>query len=264
MFSIYKILKKLQFSLVVASLISGGALAPAVSAHTGERGQHEWIAPDGYVDPIGEAADIAPALSALEQKMLSKFSEPTDKEISDMDLVGRYGHLDPNHEIPTALLERAVAYYEKNRSRITNQSYLTVVAFGLYSGRARMFIVSMKSGKVVKLHVAHGSGSDPRNSGVATRFSNAFNSKASSLGYYRTAETYSGKHGLSLRLDGVSAGNSNARGRAIVIHGANYVYDSNTKAGRSSGCLAVSMNAHSRVVNLLKGGSIIYAGVSAD
>lgn len=66
----------------------------------------------------------------------------------------------------------------------------------------------------------------------------------SSLGVYRTAETYQGKHGYSLRLDGLSPGqNSNARKRAIVVHGADYAsprhlrkYD---KLGRSWGCPAL-------------------------
>ena len=46
------------------------------------------------------------------------------------------------------------------------------------------------------------------------------NSRQKFLGVYRTAETYQGKHGYSLRLDGLSPGkNSNARKRAIVVHG---------------------------------------------
>ncbi len=63
--------------------------------------------------------------------------------------------------------------------------------------------------------VAHG-----KNSGLefATSFSNRVNSHQSSLGFYKTAETYQGKHGLSLRLDGLEFSNNNARERAIVIY----------------------------------------------
>ncbi len=125
-----------------------------------------------------------------------------------------------------------------------------------------MFIVDMRSGKVTKLHVAHGSGSDPKNKGVPTRFSNRVNSKASSLGFYRAAEPYKGKHGLSVRLDGLSSTNSRARERAVVVHGAKYVYDSDIKPGRSAGCLAVSMSWHKAVANMIKDGSIIYAGLA--
>jgi hypothetical protein len=48
--------------------------------------------------------------------------------------------------------------------------------------------------------VAHG-----RNTGneFATSFSNSAQSYKSSLGFYATGEIYSGKHGKSLRLDGL-------------------------------------------------------------
>ena len=80
----------------------------------------------------------------------------------------------------------------------------------------------MKNQKVLlKSLVAHG-----RNSGLeyAKDFSNTNESFKSSLGFYITGETYTGKHGLSLRLDGMEYGiNDNARNRAVVVHGADYV-----------------------------------------
>src|SRR5690606_40188967 len=58
----------------------------------------------------------------------------------------------------------------------------------------------------------------------AKKFSNIPESFQSSLGFYATAEPYYGKHGYSLRLDGLEKGiNDKARERAIVIHGADYV-----------------------------------------
>ena len=56
--------------------------------------------------------------------------------------------------------------------------------------------------------------SDPENDGTPRRFSNVEGSLQSSLGYYVTAETYEGKWGYSLRLDGLSATNSQVRKRA--------------------------------------------------
>lgn len=64
------------------------------------------------------------------------------------------------------------------------------------------------------------------------------------------------------RLDGLSPTNSNVRARAVVIHGADYVEDADVKPGRSWGCPAVSTESHVRVVNALKGGSIMYAGLT--
>jgi len=120
----------------------------------------------------------------------------------------------------------------------------------------------MKSGAVQAVHVAHGSGSDPRNTGRATVFSNEDGSNCSSLGYYLTAETYDGKHGYSCRMDGLSTTNSNVRERAVVIHGADYVHDSDVKQGRSWGCFALAMTMRTSVIDRLKGGSLIYAGRS--
>ena len=68
----------------------------------------------------------------------------------------------------------------------------------------------MASGEVWTLHVAHGEGSDPDDSGYAKTFSNVEGTRASSLGFFTTAETYSGEYGYSLRLDGLSSTNSKA------------------------------------------------------
>jgi len=69
--------------------------------------------------------------------------------------------------------------------------------------------------------VAHG-----RNSGDdrSFRFSNVPGSLMSSLGVFLTADTYIGKHGLSLKLRGMEEGiNDLSMERAIVIHAASYV-----------------------------------------
>lgn len=90
------------------------------------------------------------------------------------------------------------------------------------------------------------------------------NSRQSSLGVYRTAETYQGKHGYSLRLDGLSPGkNSNARKRAIVVHGADYASPRHLlkfdKLGRSWGCPALPREQSRAIIDTIKGGSVIYA-----
>lgn len=82
---------------------------------------------------------------------------------------------------------------------------------------------------------------------------------ATSLGFYRTGKIYIGKHGPSLRLDGLSTTNSNARDRAIVIHGADYVQEEGRIQGRSWGCPAVAQNNRESVIERLKGGSLLYA-----
>ncbi|UXR63925.1 murein L,D-transpeptidase catalytic domain family protein [Bdellovibrio bacteriovorus] len=174
-------------------------------------------------------------------------------------ILKKYDHLDPKRLINTTALAEAVVYFEKNQSRFKNTKYISLIDFGKRSTQARFFIVNMASGEVWAIHTAHGKGSDSNHDGYAEKFSNKSGSNASSLGYYRAAETYSGKHGLSLKLDGLSSTNSNARARAVVIHGASYVRESSVIQGRSWGCPAVANNLRDKVIGLLKGGSLIYA-----
>jgi len=89
-------------------------------------------------------------------------------------------------------------------------------------------------------------------------------SHQSSLGLFRTAESYSGKHGYSLRMDGLEPGlNDLARERAIVIHGAGYVnpgwVQKHGRIGRSLGCPAVRPEVARMVVDQLKGGQFLFA-----
>ncbi len=148
----------------------------------------------------------------------------------------------------------------KQQGKIENE-ILTIVDFSLSSIQERMWVIDMKTQKIIlKSLVAHG-----RNSGLeyATDFSNANESFKSSLGFYITGEVYNGKHGLSLRLDGMEYGiNDNARNRAVVVHGADYVSKSfikNTgRLGRSQGCPAVPYEIHEELIQTIKGKSCIF------
>jgi hypothetical protein len=113
---------------------------------------------------------------------------------------------------------------------------------------------------VVKSLVAHG-----RNSGVkmANQFSNRYASFQSSLGFYITGGIYKGKHGASLELEGVEKGiNDQAKDRAIVIHGADYVSNKLIQQqgyiGRSLGCPAVPNNQVAKIINTIKGASCLF------
>lgn len=148
----------------------------------------------------------------------------------------------------------------KVQGKITNE-ILTIIDFSLSSTVERMWVIDMKTQKVIlKSLVAHG-----RNSGTefATKFSNANESFQSSLGFYVTGEQYQGKHGTSLRLDGMEAGiNDNARDRAVVIHGADYVSQKLANAqgyiGRSLGCPAVPYKIHKELIETIKDKSCVF------
>lgn len=138
---------------------------------------------------------------------------------------------------------------------------LTVIDFDLPSTSKRMWIIDIKNQKLL-LHsyVAHGRGSGDDK---AIKFSNQAESHQSSLGFYIANETYFGKHGLSLKLDGLDKGiNDLARARAIVVHGADYVstdfIHKHGRLGRSHGCPAVPEELNQQVINLIKGKTCLF------
>jgi hypothetical protein len=111
--------------------------------------------------------------------------------------------------------------------------------------------------------VAHGRGSDPDHSGFVEMFSNQFGSYASSNGTYITADTYEGKYGHSMKVQGLDWTNNNAESRAIVIHNAWYaepdMIAQHGKLGRSEGCFAFSRESQWRVMDRLADGRMIFA-----
>ncbi|UZR92637.1 murein L,D-transpeptidase catalytic domain family protein [Chondrinema litorale] len=138
---------------------------------------------------------------------------------------------------------------------------LSIIDFSISSTKERLWVIDLKTGKVLyHTLVAHG-----RNTGVeyATKFSNIPSSFQSSLGFYTTGNTYIGKHGLSLYLNGQEKGiNDNAKERAIVIHGAEYVSEDFVKQygrlGRSLGCPALPMNLHKDIIKTIASNTCLF------
>ncbi|MEA9357667.1 murein L,D-transpeptidase catalytic domain family protein [Bacteriovorax sp. PP10] len=170
----------------------------------------------------------------------------------------KYSHVDHDKIVPAALLSKTLAYYDANQSKIKNKNYIIVIDFKQHNSKKRFYLINMNTGDVEQYLTAHGKNSDPDFDGYATKFSNTDGSLMSSVGFYLTAETYYGDNGYSLRLDGLSSTNSNARSRAIVIHGASYVRDASL-IGRSYGCPALEEQYAADVIDTVKGGSLIYA-----
>jgi len=144
--------------------------------------------------------------------------------------------------------------------KIRNTAYLTIIDMSRSANDHRFFVINLSEKRVEhKSVVAHG-----RNSGgeFARHFSNREGSFKTSLGFYRTAETYHGKHGLSLRLDGLEKSNSNARERAIVIHAADYVsqnfIEKFGRLGRSLGCPSLPKEGYDRIVETIKEGTLLF------
>ena len=139
---------------------------------------------------------------------------------------------------------------------------LTVIDYSKPSTERRLWVFDLKAKELVYEElVAHGQGSGAN---MATEFSNDNESHQTSLGLFVTRDTYVGKNGYSLRLDGLDRGvNDRARERAIVMHGAPYVSEAFVKAngrlGRSWGCPAVSDAVAKKLIDVVKGGGLVFS-----
>lgn len=181
--------------------------------------------------------------------------------------------VDPMAPVPAApqtpigidpqLFQRAKAALDSHGSSIIARDVIGIVDFSQHSHLPRFHVVDLASGTVESHTVCHGKGSDPDHSGFVEMFSNRVGSEASSNGTYRTAGTYNGKYGLSMKVQGLDWSNNNAEERAIVIHNAWYAEPEmlalHGKLGRSQGCFAFSRASQWRVMNRLSGGRMIYA-----
>ena len=158
------------------------------------------------------------------------------------------------------IFEKAIAEWNilSAREHIEKNNILSIADLSQSSKAKRLYVIDIENKKVLfNTYVAHG-----RNSGdeFASSFSNKENSYQSSLGFYITANTYQGAHGLSLKLKGIEKGiNDIAETRGIVVHGASYVSESFInnfgRLGRSQGCPAVPIELCTPIINSIKGGS---------
>ncbi len=166
--------------------------------------------------------------------------------------------LDPG-VLALALEARACAL---RNGEVGDDARLAVIDYSLPSTQKRLWVFDVAHGRVMfNEHVAHGSGTGDN---LARRFSNEDGSHATSLGLFRTAETYQGGNGYSLRLDGLDAGfNDRARSRAIVMHGAWYVNPdlirTQGRLGRSQGCPALREQVAKVVIDTLKQRQLLFA-----
>ncbi len=190
----------------------------------------------------------------------SEIVESTPPEVNEVEIL--YSSLSENFsDLPSKeVLELAIEGWEKLEDDLKSP-ILTVIDFSLPSTEKRLWVIDPEKSLILQHSVvSHG-----RNSGglLAKTFSNLAESFQSSLGFYKTAETYQGKHGYSLRLDGLEEGfNDQARNRAIVIHGADYAKQEFAKStgrlGRSLGCPALPPAISSQIIDLIKEGSLLF------
>ncbi len=212
-----------------------------------------------FPDSLARADDVN--VPSIETQSPESVDAPPAIPAED-DLFAALAHQAPN--LDPAVLERAldardcaVAGGEAERDEI-----FTVIDYSLPSTQKRLWVFDMENRELIYHElVAHG-----KNTGgnMATRFSNVTGSLQTSLGLFRTAETYYGQNGYSLRLHGLEKGvNHLALPRTIVIHGAWYVSrklaEKQGRIGRSWGCPAVREAVAKPLIDTIKNGSLVFA-----
>ena len=143
------------------------------------------------------------------------------------------------------------------------------VDYSINSRKPRLFVHSIRDGKLYKCKCAHGVGGKnfSPHDGKLREVSNVPNSLCSSLGVIKTGPQYvSDVVGEAVRLNGLSPTNSNIFDRGVVLHGAAYVSDNGSSTdgsicGRSHGCIVVDdqyidPQTGGELIDWLKDGSI--------
>jgi hypothetical protein len=182
---------------------------------------------------------------------------------ADKDILQKYNLLGDQKPSWEAYSQAYRGYEEIQDDYSLNESkpYLTIIDFTLPSYKKRLWLIDLTSNKVLyNTYVAHG-----KNTGdvMAEKFSNIPQSYQSSLGFYLTGDTYYGKNGYSLYLEGLEEGiNDKAHERAIVMHGAWYANESMIRKfgrlGRSYGCPSVPEKLHKELINSISHNTVLF------
>jgi hypothetical protein len=167
-----------------------------------------------------------------------------------------------DHHVLRLALDAVGCARDAGRIDADGDRLLTVIDYSKASTQPRLWVLDLERERLLfEELVAHGQGSGDN---FPTRFSNREGSHQTSIGLFRTADTYVGANGYSLRLDGLESGvNDRARERAIVMHGAPYVSADSVRAlgrlGRSHGCPALRPAIARTVIDTIKDGSLVFA-----
>jgi hypothetical protein len=178
------------------------------------------------------------------------------------DLASRLSAAAPAANPAVLQLAARAADCARRKGQLDAVGNLAVIDYSRPSSEPRLWVFDTAHGRLLFQElVAHGRATGGR---LAEKFSNREGSHMTSLGLFRTAETYQGSNGYSLRLHGLEQGiNDHALARAIVMHGAKYVSKAFAarmgRIGRSWGCPALRPEVARSVIDTLKGGALIFA-----
>ena len=205
------------------------------------------------------ASTARPEVPAPTATVIAAAPAPTAPASGELERLARLApELDPG-VLALALQARSCALRNGDADA---DARLAVIDYSKPSTQKRLWVFDVAGDRLLfNEHVSHGQGSGEN---VATRFSNVEGSYATSLGLYRTAETYIGSNGYSMRMDGLDPGfNDAARQRAIVMHGAWYANPDliarQGRLGRSQGCPALREGVARLVIDSMKQRQLLFA-----
>ncbi len=154
-----------------------------------------------------------------------------------------------------------------NEYDIDHNHILTIIDYSLPSSQKRLWVFDLSERKLLfHTYVSHGIKSGRL---ISDRFSNKHNSKASSIGVYKTEKAYYGRHGLALKLKGLDRSfNDNAYNRFVVMHGSWYVNADFIKRygrpGRSWGCPSLPVQLTKPIIDTIKDNALFVAYYPSD
>ena len=139
----------------------------------------------------------------------------SDEDYSRILLTSLYTDCGLTDKLDFDVFKSAMEGY--NLIEAPNKKILSIIDYSKPSTEKRFFIIDIENHKLLyQTFVAHGKKSGYVN---ATKFSNKIRSYKSSLGFFRTGNSYFGIRGYSLQLEGLEKGiNDNARLRGIIIY----------------------------------------------
>lgn len=221
------------------------------------------------------------SFSSLELFQKNKMESKDNGFNSEMNAIVNSGHEYPNslneisimlhqeaYNLPKPVITKVLTSLNcAQEHSVAHNNILTVIDYSLPSSEKRLWVFDLKEKKLLfHTYVAHGIKSGTL---FSNYFSNKYDSKASSLGVYKTEKAYYGREGLSLRLGGLEYSfNDNASNRSVVMHGGWYVDEQFIKkygrAGRSWGCPAVPLSLYQPIINTIKENSLMVVYYPSD
>lgn len=247
-----------------------------------ENGAYQNDPPQNY-DNSSRPEDCSPGPGSANTAQVQRLANDAQSVSDHIKRGGAYRFLDKflQQGVPEKPLRKALSYFKKNKSKFSNKNYISIADYSQNSKNKRFYMLDMRTGRVLKEQVSHGSGNsggkklgDPNHDGMLDRctHSNGSRTNMTRPGFFKTANPYmsgqnfpvvgrnNGSSYNGLRLKGLENRNKDALSRGVVMHEA-YYNKEGAVMGRSYGCPAFIPGKAKNIFPRIKGGSLFYAHV---